>query len=93
MSAPSKWTPFNINQSARVKLTPIGEEVLNRHDERTNAHYRTIGVPYRQDWRRHLKEDGYYHDQLWSLMQVFGPAIGMGAHVPFETEIELDLKS
>lgn len=70
---------LNVNQRCRVKLTELGI----RH--------------YREHWRRYGIEaepktdaDGWYRDQLWSVMSIFGDALFCGGRIPFETEIVVE---
>lgn len=71
------WQPFSINHTVRVKLNDTGR-----------AHYATTymkDVPIRED------ADGWSTWQLWTLFELFGPAIYLGCFPPFETTIELQL--
>ena len=43
-------------------------------------------------WHKKPDENGYLTMQLCEVMEVFGPHIGIGCKVPFETTIELHTK-
>lgn len=71
---------LNINDTVKVKLTPIGWEIYRKH----YTPFCTEGyIPPKQDSR------GYVEFQLWDLMHVFGPNMYLGCKVPFETSIEI----
>jgi len=79
-------TPFNINQSVRVKLTDHGKKLL------LDDYLALMGHYGRNVYEFHLpKEDmnGYVKYQLWDLMKTFGPHINIGTEMPFEAEIQL----
>jgi hypothetical protein len=69
--------PFNVNHFVWVRLTDVGLKHL-----RTPEH----------EWRlKFLRtEDGWSQWQLWDLMYVFGPLMGNGFPVPFETTVKLE---
>jgi len=76
---------ININEYVRVKLTAHGRAVhAADHARRWAQHGRSM--PYNPP-----EEDaeGWSRWQLWALMEAFGPHVGHGAPLCFETEIEL----
>ena len=78
---------FNVNNYFRVKLTPEGEAILKQaHDEIQPL----LPESARKEFELRLTPDGWYRAQAWSIMQDFGPHIGIGMNSPFETEIEIE---
>ena len=80
---------FNINQYAKVKLTEMGKEILLKRHNELNDQLAARGAQGLGMFILKLDEGGYYKDQLWRIMQVFGEQLFNGAEVPFETEIIL----
>lgn len=75
---------FNLNYRMGVKLTELGIEILRqRHEEFRRR------VPSVPEFELKLDEDGYYRDQAWSIMQVFGEHVGMARPPVFSTEVRL----
>ena len=73
---------INLNDEVKIKLNDKGIEILKQEHERINQ------LLERKDkFEVKLDEDGYYKEQLWRIMQVFGKHIALGADVPFETDI------
>lgn len=77
---------FNINESVKVKLNDHGREILQRQHENL---YRSIPGKRRAYTPRSTDADGWSTWQLWDLMNTFGPYVGLGMSVPFDTEIEI----
>lgn len=67
---------FNINNLVRIKLTDEGRAIAAREDR----------------YFRSPDEDGWTSEQLWVVMQVFGPHLFNGGPLMFETEIEIPEK-
>lgn len=75
---------FNINECVKVKLTPIGVQILkDEHNELRKA------CPSIGRFKLKLDKDGYYKCQLHVLFNTFGEYINVGSETPFETEIVL----
>jgi hypothetical protein len=77
---------FNINECVRIRLTDKGREI----------HKAAFAVVERITGRYTApKEDsgGWCEMQLWTVMELFGPHIYMGCENPFETEIDILIKS
>ena len=64
---------ININDAAEVVLSEYGAQVYNKYHERY-THYRPEIV----------SKGDVLREQLWRLMQVFGPAIHLGQQSPIE---------
>ncbi len=78
---------FNVNDYAKVKLTPEGIKILKKQHE---ALRHLVGFTREFDLK--IDAQGYYKTQMWDLMQTFGPHISLGKKVPFETNIILCLE-
>lgn len=78
-------TPFNVNDTVRVRLTDTGRRVLREN------HKRLFEGTFRPPLYESPEEvDGWSTWVLWRLMQEFGHACGMGFDVPFEVTIEIE---
>ena len=79
---------FNINDYVRVKLTDLGRYIYyHQYDELNKIYGKQVCEP------SYPKEvDGWYRAQLWSIMELFGPHIGMGKLNVFETIIEIEVE-
>ncbi len=74
----------NLNDFARVKLTEHGEQIIQeRKKEIDKLIVSNGGTPSDYD-PLGLDKDGYYRDQLWSLIETFGGHIGLGLETPFK---------
>lgn len=72
---------FNMNENVEVTLTKFGAKVIN--DDR--AEIRKLVPEYAP---KAYSEGDVLKDQLWSVMQTFGPHIHMGmVEVPFKDNI------
>lgn len=75
---------INLNQMARVKLTPYGIEIYQKLMTAINT---TLPDKLKIDIHPRLDNDGYYRAELWRIMQEFGSVIGPGARQPFSATI------
>jgi hypothetical protein len=67
---------INLNDFVEVVLTEMGAAVYNEFYEKLNLPEKYLPP---------LKLEGDVHrDQLWHIMQVFGPCISIGLVSPFE---------
>ena len=75
---------FNINEWVSVRLTDLGR-AHHRFDFDCWTAAAGIDIPYNPP-----KEDaeGWSKWQLWSLMQTFGPIVGVALPPPFEANIK-----
>ena len=85
-------TRINLNQIVRIQLTETGREILRQDTDKLNAWIRRenpVGTLIAYDT---VIEDsgGWSRWQLWSVMQIFGSAIGPGQPPPFATEIDVE---
>lgn len=83
----TEWRGINMNNTVRIRLTPIGERIL-----------RDYWRPFAGD--RDPREiiaskttDGWFNEQLWEIAHVFGPHLGNGLPIPFETEIQVEISN
>jgi hypothetical protein len=67
------WMRFNTNESVRVKLTEVGLVEFKRKAEELNARLPAGVAKFPTEPR--LDEDGYYTDQMWSVMNDFGHGV------------------
>lgn len=68
----------NLNQHCRVKLTELGRMQWKKH-------WNEFGVE-----PQIVPPDGSLRLSLWEMANVFGPCLGNGMNVPFETEIIIE---
>jgi hypothetical protein len=80
---------MNINQYVKVRLTEKGKEILLNDHNRIDQQLKESGAKGLGTFILKLDKDGYYKDQLWNIMSVFGDYMLMGTDLPFETEIEI----
>jgi hypothetical protein len=73
--------PINLNSRASVTLSANGAEVFNAYYDRLYA----LMPPAAQEYKPARAAAGHVHeDQLWSILQIFGPNIIMGMASPFD---------
>ena len=84
MNEIEKAIEFDINKYVRVKLTTFGIRILKHQHDELNKHVEgKLGM-----FELKLDKDGWYRDQMWSLMQTFGKYTGLAMPQPFETQIQ-----
>lgn len=76
-----EWNILNLNATARVKLTPLGEKIW--------CYYWTPYASGRDpmDILDSKTVDGYLEEQLWEIMRMFGSHLHNGSGMPFATDI------
>lgn len=79
----------NINEWVKVKLLPLGIQVLKEQREELNDHIVGRGGKPLDDYSPSVDKDGYTKFQLWDLMYRFGGLVSLGSRLPFETTIIL----
>jgi hypothetical protein len=79
---------FNINSTVKVRLTKVGEELLEKN---WKDFWNSIGRlnPYQPPTP---DADGYVEFQMWDLMGNLGEQCGWGGDLPFDTEILIEDK-
>lgn len=77
---------FNVNHNVRVKLNQRGLDILKAEHDDLRESFPKLG-PWKPPT---VDSEGYSTFQLWALMQTFGPHVGLGMQVPFDTEILID---
>ena len=77
---------FNINEYARVRLSPKAVATYRANMEKFNASF----PMYAQPLNPPVDKDGYYRDQLWHLMSLIGPLCGAGSCVVENCEMILE---
>lgn len=70
---------FNINDYVSVTLTEVGATIYNDYYAPFIAER-----PEYYTWWVEKKASDVLKDQLWSIMQKFGPHVGLGFASPFE---------
>jgi len=83
---PPAWAGFDVNHTVRVRLTQTGLAEYRRVREEFNAANPKAG-PLALEPK--LDDEGYYSDQMWSLMRDFGHLCRLFGEPPFETTILL----
>ena len=82
---------FNINRTAKVKLTAEGIEVLkDKHYEFEERRKRLNPNYQKKPFTLTLDEEGYYTNQLWCIMQDFGGDNMTMTKNPFDARIIIE---
>ena len=69
-----KPTKINLNETIKVKLTPLGAEIYYKQFDELNKQYgREICKPQMPQ----IDKDGYTEFQLWNFIELYGQHIGM----------------
>ena len=78
---------ININDSVKVKLTPYGKEMYVKHYKDLFSYIPNEDRCLSWQFDQPPKEDdeGYYHDEMWSLMMIFGKHMYMGCKQVFDS--------
>lgn len=86
-----EFVEINVNNWVKVKLTPKGEELLERKHyqlyETIRKRVPDVEVPL---FKLNLDEEGYYRDQMWSFMNTFGPHTYVAREQLFETQLLIE---
>lgn len=72
------FIPFNVNNRVRIRLNDKGRAIYREA-------YEAVSIRVHGEYRP-KKEDaeGWSEWQLWEVMELFGPHIHLGCHMPFE---------
>jgi len=87
-----KFVSFNINDHVKVKLTDDGKEILRGNHAKLMNFYAKAPLIKIDPLKIEVDEEGYTRFQMWELMYEFGGHVGLGALVPFETTIQVEVK-
>lgn len=84
------YKSFNINDTVKVKLTTLGNEIWKKDFERYG-----VDPKFTFDDKKALYTDGegWTSFQLHDLMAVFGEYLSNGFAIPFETNILIEFKN
>ncbi len=83
---------LNLNDYVWVKLRDRGRAMLREYDARWSQLYATAYGRLPTAEKQEADNAGWSRWQLWSLIEVFGPALSLGCDPPFETTIRLDTR-
>jgi hypothetical protein len=75
---------INLNSYVKVKLTDLGTEMFKAHARNMNEYLKSINAYVRIPQDPELDENGYYVNQMWYMMHIFGPFMENMALFPFE---------
>lgn len=75
---------LNMNDFVKVKLNNRGKIIFYHQFDNLNLFVKVHGGKPIEPPTLEVDTDGYTSIQLWELMKIFGPHIGMGMPVPFE---------
>ena len=81
---------INLNDMCTVALSEAGAAHLNNINKHSNDVFdnkSTIAYRAKTDY---IKGD-MYRNQLWNIMEIFGPIIGLGLDAPF-VNCEINIK-
>jgi hypothetical protein len=81
------YTPFNLNNSVKVKLNEKG---LAMH----RAEWDTVfaGITSFTYNAPMVDSEGYSEFHMWEFMHIFGPAMTMGGELPFNMNVLIDIE-
>lgn len=86
-----KRITINLNEYVKVKLTDYGKDIFyHQFDDVIEVAKRKGGKPPEPSMPR-VDEEEYTSFQLWYLMQLFGPHIGIAMPQPFDINIVYEL--
>jgi hypothetical protein len=75
---------FNLNDYVQVRLNDLGRKI---HREDFDDWTSRVTVPI--EYRAPIEDaEGLSKWQLWSLMELYGPFVGLGKQMPFEIAIQ-----
>jgi len=83
---------FNLNQSIKVKLKPLGIGILyKRHEDLDNRVKARVGRGI-SSFEVKTDEEGYTTFQAWEFMEIFGEHTGICKPEAFELNIKILIK-
>lgn len=77
----------SMNDFVKVKLTDHGKDIFYHQFDDLNMFIKVQGGKPIEPRMPEVDADGYTRIQLWELMKIFGPHIGMGLPSPFENNV------
>lgn len=78
---------INLNEHVKVKLNDRGKNIFYHQFDDLNLFIKVQGGKLIEPRMPEVDADGYTSIQLWELMKIFGPHIGMGIPQPFDLDI------
>lgn len=73
---------INLNDRCTVVLTQSGADWINKINTASNQQEFVKAIDYR--FNQDYAAGDEYKDQLWHIMEMFSPMLGLGCEVPFE---------
>ena len=73
----------NMNDYVKVKLTDEGIKIYNQWARNINESAKKRHSDFSMSENPAIGVDGFYHENLWKIFQIFGSSIFMGCKVPF----------
>lgn len=73
---------MNLNDYVYVQLTEAGQKILDDWDNEYSEILQQVGRTV-EDYQKTREVGGFLKFQLWNLMRIFGPHIGITRSTPF----------
>lgn len=83
-----RWLSFNTNYYVRVRLSELGRKRFREHALEMRQLYPQMPELWPLEPR--LDTEGYFRDQLWHVMALFGSVSGAGGSPFIGCEIQFD---
>lgn len=84
-----QWFTTNINGKMKVRLTDLGEKILQDNREELNWEIQKRGGEGLGELEVKVDELGFTEFQLWDMMGTFGTHMKLGVALPIEIDILL----
>lgn len=81
---------FNANNCIRVKLNEYGRHLHYRDHADFWDHHPRAPEQMRRYKGAQTDADGWSQFQLWDWARIFGPHLGLGARMPFDSKIIIE---
>ena len=78
---------FNINSYVKVKLTSLGLAILKSKYDKLNNAILLSGGHGLNEFDSNIDKEGYYTNQMWSIIKDFGAYMDTGTENPFDCNI------
>lgn len=69
---------LNLNDTVKVKLTPLGAEIYYHQFDEVNKRIELCGGKKIEPHMPQVDKDGFTKFQLWHFIEMFGDYIGIG---------------